>query len=431
MSDSLEAFERAKAVMPGGVSSPVRAFGKVGGTPRFVDRGEGAFLFDIEGRRYLDLCSSWGPLILGHAHPEVVAAIQEAVGRGTTFGAPTRAETELAEMVTSAIGCVDQVRFVNSGTEAAMSAIRVARAATGRDKILKFEGCYHGHADAFLSKAGSGILTHGLPDAAGVTAAAAADTITVPYNDLTAASEVLAMGDTAAVIVEPVAGNMGLVPPVDGFLEGLREATRTHGSLLIADEVITGFRLRYGIISEPFEPDLVVLGKIIGGGLPLAAYAGSRALMEMVAPVGPVYQAGTLSGNPVAVAAGLATLQVLERDAPYGALDDAAATIQQRLEGAGHPITVQRAGSMLTVFWTQGPVRNLEDALGSDTEAFASWFHRLLDEGVWWPPSPFETAFMSVPLVRETAHLADILEGSLAPPDEGRKKRATGRIRGT
>lgn len=414
MTDSAEAFARAKAVMPGGVSSPVRAHAAVGGAPRTVARANGAELWDIDGNRYLDLCSSWGPLILGHAHPEVIEAITQAAAEGTSFGAPTLAETELAELIVDAVSCVDRVRFVSSGTEAAMSAVRVARAATGRDKIIKFEGCYHGHADPFLVSAGSGALTHGVPDASGVTAAAARDTLVLPFNDLAATTATLSSQAIAAVIVEPVAGNMGVVPPAPGFLEGLRQATARSGCLLIMDEVITGFRSRFGALHERWgiEADLVVLGKIIGGGMPLAAYGGAAELMALVAPEGPVYQAGTLSGNPVAVAAGLTTLRVLRRDDPYGALDAGAARIAETLTHLG--LTVQREGSMFTSFWNDAPVTDLASAKRSDTAAFAAWFARLLEAGIWWPPSQFEAAFMSVPLLDHLAELEDLLASSLA-----------------
>ena len=409
-------YERARAVMPGGVSSPVRAFRAVGGEPPFIVRGEGAHVWDAEGRRFIDLVCSWGPLVAGHAHPAVVTAIARQAERGTSYGMASPLEAELAEVIVAAFPSVEMVRFVSSGTEATMSALRLARAATGRDAILKFAGGYHGHSDALLAKAGSGVATFGLPDSAGVTSATARDTLTVPFNDLAAVRRAASERDLAAIIVEPVAGNIGVVPPEPGFLEGLRALTRESGALLIFDEVITGFRIARGGAQERYgvAADITCLGKIIGGGLPVGAYGASRELMRLIAPDGPVYQAGTLSGNPLAMAAGLATLALLDA-AAYDRLESLGRRIGSRLAGAadraGIAARVQRVGSLLTLFFADGAVRSEADALATDREAFARFHRAMLRRGVLLPPSPFECLFVSLahdePVVDEIARAAD------------------------
>ena len=402
-SRSQQIFDRARDVLVGGVNSPVRAFGSVGGTPLIADRAAGAQLWDADGNSYIDYVCSWGALILGHADPAVAAALADQARRGTSYGMTTELEVELASMLRRALPSLQRVRFVSSGTEATMSAIRLARAATGRDLILKFEGCYHGHADSFLAKAGSGLATLGIAASPGVPQAVAARTLDAPYNDLAAVERIFLAhpGAIAAVIVEPVAANMGVVPPAPGFLEGLRSLTRRHGALLIFDEVITGFRLCFGGAQTRFgiEPDLTTLGKIIGGGLPAAAYGGRQDLMERVAPLGPVYQAGTLSGNPLAMRAGIETLKRLSAPGFYEALDrkgaQLAAGISQAL--AEHSIagTIARVGSLLTLFFTGDPVRNYGDAQRADTRRFAAYFQAMLRRGILLAPSQFEALFIS------------------------------------
>ncbi|HLI49591.1 MAG TPA: glutamate-1-semialdehyde 2,1-aminomutase [Chthonomonas sp.] len=403
---SKELYERAVKVIPGGVNSPVRAFKAVGGDPVFIQRGEGAYLYDVDGNRYLDCVGSWGPLLLGHAYPDILSAISAQLPYGTTFGAPTELEVQFAEALCEAVPSLQKVRLVSSGTEATMSAIRVARGYTGRDVIVKFEGCYHGHADFLLAKAGSGVATLGLPECAGVPASITANTLTLPYNDIQALHTAFKEYGSAiaGVIVEPVVGNMGCVPPTPGFLEALREVTQRYGALLLFDEVMTGFRLAYGGAQERFGilPDLTMLGKIAGGGLPLGAFGGRADIMDVVAPVGPVYQAGTLSGNPVAVAAGLAMVQTLKarRHVLYERLDAMGSQLADALryaaEEAGVPVVVNQIGSMITVFFTDLPaVSNYAQAKTSNIQRFARWFRTLLEEGVYWPPSQFESAFLS------------------------------------
>ncbi len=401
---SKKLFARAQQRIPGGVNSPVRAFRSVGGEPIFIKFGKGSRIFDVDGRSYIDYVGSWGPLILGHCPTRVRAALANQIRLGTSFGAPTENEVILAEMISEAFPSIEKVRLVNSGTEATMSAIRLARAFTGRNKIIKFDGCYHGHVDSLLVKAGSGVATFGLPDSPGVQPQESGSTISVKYNDSEMVERVLEANraEVAAIIVEPVAGNMGTVLPAKGFLQRLRKLTREHGALLIFDEVITGFRLSYGGAQEMLKvkPDLTCLGKIIGGGLPIGAYGGHRDIMKWVAPEGPVYQAGTLSGNPLAVAAGIATLKALRQPGTYDKLQRLTAELVSGLRKAGNnagiPLQVNSVGSMFTVFFTSSPVTDFQSAKGSDTNRYAKFFHALLDRGIYFPPSQFEACFVSL-----------------------------------
>jgi glutamate-1-semialdehyde 2,1-aminomutase len=397
-------FERAQRLLPGGVNSPVRAYRGVGGVPRFISHGEGAYLFDVDQNRYIDYVLSWGPLILGHAHPGIVAAISDQARRGTSFGAPTELESELAELVIAAVPSIEMVRFVSSGTEATMSALRLARAATGREKIIKFAGCYHGHADAFLVQAGSGVATLGLPDSPGVLGSATASTLTAPFNDLEAVEALFKQnpGQIAAVAVEPVAGNMGFVLPGERFLPGLRRLCDQYGALLLFDEVMTGFRVAYGGAQEMYgvQADITCLGKVVGGGLPAAAYGGRRELMQLVAPAGPMYQAGTLSGNPLAMAAGIVTLRELQKPGVYERLSAVTSTLCQGLWKAafkaGLPFQAHKAGSMWGFFFAADEVTDFASAKKADTALFGRFFHAMLERGVYLAPSQFEAAFVSL-----------------------------------
>ena len=401
---SQQLFEQAQRVIPGGVNSPVRSFRAVEGTPPFIARGSGSRVWDVDGNEYIDYLGSWGPLALGHAHPAVVEAVQQAAADGTSFGAPVEQEVQLAEMICDALPSVDSVRLVNSGTEACMTALRLARAHTGRSKIVKFAGNYHGHADGLLVAAGSGALTHGVPTSAGVPESYAAETLIATYNDLSSVKGLFDAwpDDIAAVIVEPVAGNMGVVPPADGFLQGLRDVTETNGALLIFDEVITGFRVAYGGAQTLYgiTPDVTTMGKIIGGGLPVGAYGGRSEVMQQVAPLGPMYQAGTLSGNPLAVAAGVATLTELQRPGVYEQLEATATRLIDGVSGAFAraeiPSTVNRVASMFTGFFNAGPVSALAQVEQSDTAIYGRYMHALLDRGVYIAPSQFEAGFVSI-----------------------------------
>jgi glutamate-1-semialdehyde 2,1-aminomutase len=396
-------FEEAQRYLPGGVDSPVRAFRAVGGTPLFIKRGQGSRLYDEDGNEFIDYVGSWGPLILGHAHPRVVKAVKKAVEHGSSFGAPTELETTLAKLISDAMPSIEMLRFVNSGTEATMSAIRLARAFTGRNKVVKFAGCYHGHSDGLLAKAGSGMATLGIPTSPGVPAAVTADTLVAPYNNVEAVEQLFKdfASDIAAVIVEPIAGNMGVVLPQPGFLELLRSLTRKYGALLIFDEVITGFRVAYGGAQQLYKvtPDLTCLGKIIGGGLPIGAYGGRRDIMQMVAPSGLVYQAGTLAGNPLAMTAGIETITILRESSAYQELEKKSSLLAKGIikaaGKAGVDIQLPRIGSMFTIFFAKGPVTDYETAARSDTKLYAKFFHQMLSQGVYFPPSQFEAAFVS------------------------------------
>jgi glutamate-1-semialdehyde 2,1-aminomutase len=401
---STQLFQQALSLLPGGVDSPVRAFRAVGGQPLFIERGEGPYLYDVDGNRFIDYVLSWGPLILGHAHPEVVTALKQAVELGTSYGAPSPLEIKLAELVRTFMPKIEMMRFVNSGTEATMSALRLARAYTKRNKIIKFEGCYHGHADLLLVQAGSGMATLGLPDSPGVPPATVQDTLVACYNDLDSVQMLFEQypEEIAAVIVEPVAGNMGVVPPVGGFLQGLRDLTMQYGALLIFDEVMTGFRVHpggaqtlYGVV-----PDLTTLGKVIGGGLPVGAYGGTREIMEMVAPAGPMYQAGTLSGNPLAMTAGITTLKVLQRPGVWERLENAVDSLTQGMmkvaEETGIPVQQTRVGTMFSTFFTETPIRDWGTVKTCDTARFGKFFMNMLQNGVYLAPSQFEAGFISL-----------------------------------
>ncbi|MBW4613315.1 MAG: glutamate-1-semialdehyde 2,1-aminomutase [Desmonostoc vinosum HA7617-LM4] len=413
---SQEIFATAQNLMPGGVSSPVRAFKSVGGQPIVFDRVQGPYIWDVDGNQYIDYVGTWGPAICGHAHPEVIAALHEALKKGTSFGAPSALENVLAEMVIDAVPSIEMVRFVNSGTEACMAVLRLLRAFTQRDKIIKFEGCYHGHADMFLVKAGSGVATLGLPDSPGVPKSATSNTLTAPFNDLEAVKALFAENrdEIGGVILEPIVGNAGFIPPDAGFLEGLRELTHEHGALLVFDEVMTGFRIAYGGVQEKFgvTPDLTTLGKVIGGGLPVGAYGGRRDIMSMIAPAGPVYQAGTLSGNPLAMTAGIKTLELLQKPGTYEYLDQVTKKLADGLlqiaKETGHEACGGQISGMFGLFFTSGPVHNYEDAKKSDTAKFGRFHRGMLERGVYLAPSQFEAGFTSL------AHTEADIEQTLA-----------------
>ena len=417
-------FAQAQQYIPGGVNSPVRSFRAVGGTPAFLAQGQGSRVWDVDGNEYIDYLGSWGPLVLGHAHPAVVDAVKKAAEKGTSFGAPVAQEVELAQLICQALPSVEVVRLVNSGTEACMSAIRLARAYTGRNKIIKFAGCYHGHADGLLVKAGSGAMTHGIPTSAGVPESYASETLVAEYNDLSSVERLFEAhsGDIAGIIVEPVAGNMGVVPPAAGFLPGLRRLTADDGALLIFDEVITGFRLSYSGAQGHFgvSPDITCLGKIIGGGLPVGAYGGRREIMEMVAPLGSMYQAGTLSGNPLAVAAGVAALTELQQPDAYSWLDVMAQRLTEGLSRvfnrAEVPSTINRVGSMFTGFFNPGPVDTLAQVEQSDVSGYGRYFHAMLERGVYLAPSQFEAGFTSL------AHTEDDIDHTIAAAEASLKE---------
>lgn len=432
-SRSKELFERAKQVIPGGVNSPVRAFRAVGGSPLFINRASGAYLYDEDGNRYVDMINSWGPMILGHAHPRVEEAVKNALSSSPSFGAPTAREVEMAELICSMLPSVEKVRMVNSGTEATMSAIRVARGFTGRDKIIKMEGCYHGHGDSFLISAGSGVMTFGAPDSPGVTRGTAQDTLTAPYNDLQTVKELMAAneGKIAAVILEPVAGNMGCVAPLPGYLQGLRDLCTQNGVLLIFDEVMTGFRLAPGGAQERYnvKPDLTTLGKIIGGGLPVGAYGGRKDIMDAVSPSGPIYQAGTLSGNPMAMAAGLTILGELKSTPSiYDDLEKISSYLvsglKEQLERRRIPFVINQVGSMFTLFFGPKEVVNYNDAKKADTAMFGRYFNAMLSRGIYLAPSQFEALFISHAVDQEVASL--ILEASELALDEAEALRRQG-----
>lgn len=423
ISKSIDLFEKAKTLLPGGVDSPVRAFRAVGGQPLFIERGEGAHLFDVDGNKYIDYVLSWGPLILGHAHPRVVEAINKAAALGTSYGAPSPLELKLAELVMELMPNLEMLRFVNSGTEATMTALRLARAYAKRDKIIKFEGCYHGHADLLLVQAGSGVATLGLPDSPGVPKATVQDTLVARYNDLESVESLFKQfpGEIAAVIIEPVAGNMGVVPPVAGFLEGLRKVTEEKGSLLIFDEVMTGFRAHLNGAQALYKivPDLTAFGKVIGGGLPVGAYGGKREIMEMVAPVGPMYQAGTLSGNPLAMTAGIATLGELKKDGVWQRLENAAASLgsgmKRAAESAGIPLQQTRVGTMFSNFFSEVPPKDWSSVSQADAGRFGKFFTIMLENGVYLAPSQFEAGFIS------TAHTPAVVDATVAAAEQAMK----------